>query len=225
MTHLLGIDNRKASPTKDEEIRVPVTVIECPPLKILSVRFYKKNPYGSFVAKEIWLKPAKELMRTLSLPKNIPDAKELEQINPDDYSEITVLVHTQPRFAGVGKKKPEIIEMKISGGNQDKLAFIKAHADKDILFEEVFKEAQLVDLHAVTKGKGIQGPVRRFGISLKQKKTEKGRRQPGSRGGWRGQQHTMYRTAYAGQMGYHFRTQINTQIFKIATKPEEIKPS
>ncbi|MBN2052173.1 50S ribosomal protein L3 [Candidatus Woesearchaeota archaeon] len=224
MTHLMGINNQKTSPTKDEEISMPITVVECPPLKLLSARFYKQNAYGFFVAKDIMFKPSKEVLRTLSLPKKTQDAKELEQINPEDYSEITAVVYTQPRLAGVGKKKPEVFELKLSGSKKDKLDFIKAHVDKEILFEEVFREAQTVDIHGVTKGKGIQGPVKRFGISLKQHKTEKGRREPGSRGAWCAQQHTMYRTAYAGQMGYHQRTQLNAQIIKINSKPEEINP-
>jgi large subunit ribosomal protein L3 len=224
MTHLLGVDNSKTSPTKGEEIIMPVTIIECPPLKILSARFYKKNAYGFYVAKEFVFKASKDVVRTLPLPKKFTDLKELEQVNPEDYDEITVLVHTQPALAGIGKKKPEIFELKLSGSKKDKLDFIKANIDKEILFEQVFKEAQVVDVHGITKGKGIQGPVKRFGIALKQHKTEKGRRQPGSRGAWCAQQHTMYRTAYAGQTGYHQRTELNKQIIKISNKPEEINP-
>ena len=224
MTHLLGIDNKKTSNTKEEEIGMPVTVIECPSLKILSARFYKKNAYGFFVAKDIMFKPSKDLVRTLPFSKKAQDVKELDQINPDEYAQITAVVYTQPRLAGIGKKKPEIFEIKLGGANKDKLEFIKAHADKEISFDQVFREAQTIDTHGVTRGKGIQGPVKRFGISLKQAKTEKGRRQPGSRGAWCAQQHTMYRTAYAGQTGYHQRTELNKQIIKIGSKVEEINP-
>jgi len=224
MTHVLGVDNRKTTPTKGEEISIPVTVIECPPLKILCARFYKKNAYGLFVAKDFFFKPSKDLQRKISLPKKIPDIKELDKINPQDYADITILAYTQPRLAGIGKKKPEIFELKLSGANKEKLEFIKSRADKEILVEEVFAEAQLVDAHAITKGKGTQGPVKRFGIGLKHHKSEKGRRQPGSRGPWTAQQHIMYRTAYAGQTGFHQRLQLNLKIIKIGTNPEEINP-
>jgi len=224
MTHLMGVDTKKTSPTRDDEISVPVTVIECPPLKIFSARFYKQNAYGFIVAKEFIFKPSKDMMRTISMPKDVPDIKELDSLNPDDYAYISALVYTQPRLAGVSKKKPETFELKLSGTNKEKLDFIKSRVDKDIMVDEVFKEAQTVDVRGVTRGRGIQGPVRRFGISLKQHKTEKGRRQPGSRGAWCAQQHTMYRTAYSGQTGFHQRTQLNLQIMKIGTKPEEINP-
>ena len=224
MTHLMGIDNNKSSLTKGDEIFMPVTIIECPPIKIFSARFYKQNAYGAYVCRDFFFKPSKDLQRRLSIPKNIPDIKELDKINPDEYSEITAVISTQPGFAGFGKKKPDVFELKLSGSNKDKLEFIKANAEKEVGVEQAFKEAQWVDAHAITKGKGLQGPIKRFGISLKPHKSEKGVRQPGSRGPWCGQQHVMYRTAYSGQMGYHQRMQMNLQLLKIGTKPEEINP-
>ena len=224
MTHIIGVDNKKTSPTKGEEIRLPVTVIECPPIKILCVRFYKKNAYGLFAANDFFFKPSKNLQRKFSVPRKIPSIKELEKVKPDDYADISIIAYTQPELSGVGKKKPEVFELKLSGSNNDKLGFIREHADKEIGIDEVFTEAQFVDAHSVTKGKGVQGPVRRFGIGLREHKSEKGRRQPGSRGPWKAQQHIMYRTAYAGQTGYHQRFQMNLQILKIGTKPEEINP-
>lgn len=224
MTHLTGVDNKKTSPSKGDEIAFPVTVIECPPIKILCARFYKKNTHGLFVANDFFFKPSKDIQRKISVPKKISDVKELEKINPDDYADITVLAYTQPRLAGVGKKKPEIFELKLNGSNKDKIEFIKSHTDKEISIEEVFKEAQLVDVHAITKGRGTEGPVKRFGIGLKSHKTEKTRRQPGSRGPWVAQQHIMYRTAYAGQKGYQQRLQMNLQIIHIAINPRDISP-
>lgn len=224
MTHLLGLDNKKTSPSKGEEVMMPLTIIECPPIKIFSIRFYKKNNYGLFVAKDFLLKPSKELQRKISVPKKIPDIKELEKINPEEYADISVIVYSQPKLAGFGKKKPELFELKLSGSLKGKMEFVKAHIDKEIGVESIFKEAQFVDVRAITKGKGLQGPIKRFGIALKSHKTEKGVRAPGSRGPWCGQQHIMYRTAYAGQMGFHQRFQMNLQIIKISSKPDEINP-
>ena len=42
-------DNTANSMTKGKKIAVPVTILECPPMSILSIRFYKNNK----VAKEI----------------------------------------------------------------------------------------------------------------------------------------------------------------------------
>ena len=43
MTHLLINDNRKTSTTKGIDISCPATIVECPPLKILSLKPISKN--------------------------------------------------------------------------------------------------------------------------------------------------------------------------------------
>jgi len=224
MTHILGTDTKKTSPTKGEIISIPVTILECPPLKILSIKFYKKTAYGNKTSKEILLKTTKETNRRIKLPKKAFDVKELDKINPEEYDDIAVILQTQPKVAGLDKKTPDFFEAKLTGTNKEKLELIKKHLEKDLLIEEIFKESQLLDTHAITKGKGTKGPVARMGIGLKPHKSEKGRRQPGSRGGWKGQQHVMYRTAYTGQMGHQQRLQWNQQLIKIGHKPEEINP-
>ena len=77
-------------------------------------------------------------------------------------------------------------------------------------------------MKAVTRGKGFQGPVKRFGISIRQHKSEKSIRNPGSLGPWCGQGHIMWRVAHAGKMGYHLRTEYNKQILKFITDPKEV---
>jgi len=104
----------------------------------------------------------------------------MDSLNPDDYSYFTVTLSTQPTF----KKKSEIFELSIGGKNAEALEFVKAHKDKGIKISDIFKEGELIDLHAITKGKGYQGPVKRFGITLKVSKSEKGRRRPGNVGPW-----------------------------------------
>ena len=53
MTHVLYTDNKKTSMTKGEDISCPVTIIECPPLKVFSVKFYKTVVSDSQVVAEI----------------------------------------------------------------------------------------------------------------------------------------------------------------------------
>jgi len=59
-------DLTQNSMTKDKKIIIPSTVIECPPMKIFSIRFYK---YGK-VAKDVLAEHIdKELKRKVKLPK------------------------------------------------------------------------------------------------------------------------------------------------------------
>ena len=210
MTHLHYISQNPNIKLKAETFS-SATIIECPPLKPFSLRFYKKTDYGFQVITEILAKNLnKELERKIKMPK-----KQKDQI-PEKYDYLKLLVYTQPRLTGIGKKKPEIIEIGLSGD----LEFAKSLLNQnEIKIQDVFKENQYVDIHAITKGKGIQGPVKRFGVSLRQHKAEKGTRRVGSLGNWMAK---TWRVAHAGQMGFFKRTEHNKLIFKISN--ENIAP-
>lgn len=226
MTHALIIDNKVHTKTKGKEVFCPMTIIECPPLKALSVRFYKtqKMPKKLLLVSEILAeKPDKELSRKITLAKTVK--KKFEDIKPESYDEVRLLVYTLPRLTSIGKKKPDIFELGIGGKKQEQLSFARSKLGSEIKIDEVFSEGQQADMHVITKGKGFQGPVKRFGIGLKSHKSEKGRRTPGSLGGWKSQGKVMYRVAHAGQMGMYKRVALNSLIIKMGAKPEEINPA
>jgi large subunit ribosomal protein L3 len=222
MTHMIIVDNRKASSTKGQQLSIPVTIVECPPIKIASVRFYKKTIDGSKVVSEIYAeKIDKEMSRKIPSPKksknNFNDIK--------DFDDVRVNVYTQPKLTGIGKKKPELYELGLGGSKDDKLKFARENLGKEIRVKDVLKEGEQIDFHCVTKGKGYQGPVKRFGIQIRSHKAEKTKRGPASLGGWRGQGHVMYRVAHAGKMGFNARTEYNKLLLKISNKPEEVNPA
>lgn len=218
MTHVIATDGYKFSPTKGEEISIPVTVIECPPLKLGFIRFYKNK---KVVTQIISANIDKSLNKKIDLPKKA--VKKIDEIKEGTYDDVTGIVYTQPKLTGIGKKKPELFEIPLGGKLEEKLQFLKDNLGKDIPVTEIFKEGEILDFHAITKGKGFQGPVKRFGIKTRSHKSEKGIRVPGSiSGGWVAQGHMMYRTAHAGQHGYHTRTEFNKLLLKIGTKPEEV---
>ena len=55
MTHVLSRDLNPTSTSAGQEVRVPVTVVEVPKMRILGVRGYKMTPYGKQAAGEAWL--------------------------------------------------------------------------------------------------------------------------------------------------------------------------
>ena len=218
MTHLIVNDNRKSSTTKGMDIFCPATIIECPPLKTLSIKFYKKTTDGLKLVSEILAENFdKNLNRAVTLSKK---KKASEKNFPSDFDFVRLLVHTLPNLTSIGKKKPEVFEIGIGGNKDEQLNYAKSKLGKEITITEVFKEGQQLDIHAVSKGKGVQGPVKRFGISLKHHKTEKSRRNPGSLGGWIAQGHIMWRQAKAGKMGYHLRKEHNKLLLKIGNANE-----
>lgn len=218
MTHVAVTDNRPKSITKGEEVTYPATIIECPPIKISSIRFYQNTIKGLKLCSEIFSeKLDKELERKIrvkSVKKKVDDVKE--------FDDIKVTVYTNPKLTTIGKKKPEFFEICIGGNKEDKLKWAKENLGKEINVADVLQEGEQIDIHAITKGKGFQGPVKRFGVGLKSHKSEKGVRRVGSLGGWTSQGHVMWRVAHAGQMGYHQRTEYNKWLLKMGANPEEV---
>lgn len=223
MVHVIAIDNRKNSLTKGMEISIPATVLEVPDLGLYSVRLYKNSLSGLSIKKEVVLGFNKNLARKMPKPKTLAKDDELkklvQEINPDL---IGLLVYNNPSF----KKTPELIEFKALPNTQtDTLNIINWILEhKTIKAEHVLTKGVFVNVHAVTKGKGLQGPVRRFGIGLKSHKSEKGRRTPGSLGPWNAQGKIMWRTAKSGQHGFHLRTEYNKLILDIGNDPGKINP-
>src|SRR3989344_2711371 len=75
MTHILFRDNRNTSPTKGMETTMPVTIIECPPVKIIGFRTYVKTPYGSKLSYD-------SLSKKLTLPTAADEVTLILQTNP-----------------------------------------------------------------------------------------------------------------------------------------------
>lgn len=207
MTHIIATDNNPNSQSKGDSIFIPVTVIECPPLKAASIRFYKnKLPVSQIVSQNI----DKELERRIKLTskKKIEDIKE--------YDNLRLIVYTQPKLTTIGKKKPELFEMELGGKKEDKLKYAQSILGKEINVDDIFKEGNQIDLHAVTKGKGFQGPVKRYGVKIKSHKSEKTKRGVGNLGAWT-PKYTSYTVGQPGKMGYHLRTEYNKWLLKIGT--------
>ncbi len=197
-------DNTPDSMTKGKKIIIPATVVECPSLKIYSVRFYKDNK----VKKDIVVTNDKDLKKKVKMPKV---AKYLS--TEEEFDDVRVIVYTDIKATDIGKKKPDMLEIALSGSNEDKLNFIKEKIGKPISVTEVFSSG-LVDIHAVTKGYGTQGPMKRFGVALKDHKSEKGRRRPGSLSSF-GLRRVTFRAPQAGQTGYHSRVAYNNLILQV----------
>ncbi|MEM3154703.1 MAG: 50S ribosomal protein L3 [Candidatus Woesearchaeota archaeon] len=219
MTHIIATDNKPTSLTKNEDIQIPVTVLECPPVKIAAILLYKKDAYGSRCTGQINAeKLEKETGRTIIIPK-----KTGKTADTKDISDVRVLAYTQPKLTMIGKKAAEFFELGIGGAKpEDKLAAAQALLGKEVKINEVFAEGQIVDTVSITKGHGYQGPVKRFGIALRSHKSEKTKRGPGSLGPWHG--FKGYRTPHAGQTGFHQRTEHNKRILKISDDVSKINP-
>ena len=203
-----------------EAIITPVTIIECPPVKPLALRFYKKTIDGLKCIGEIQNKNLdKELERKIIIAKKHKEESGFMK-GDSPYDELRLAIYTQPKLTTIGKKKPEVLELRLNLPLAEAKTFLEK---KEILVNEIFRDNMFVDAHAITRGHGLQGPVRRFHISLRQKKSEKSTRTPGNLGA-QGDERVHFTVAQAGQHGFHKRTEYNKLIMKIGND-QKINPS
>ena len=207
-------DKTENSMTKDKHIVIPGTILECPTMKIFSVRFYKN---GKVVSEVLAEGLEKDLKRKVKMPKK--QNKKIDDVK--DYDDMRVIVYSQVRKTGL-KKTPDIIEVGLVGSVEQKLSFVKEHLHKEISINDVFEKGQLVDFRGLTKGKGLQGPVKRFGVTLRSHKAEKGVRKVGSIGPWHPARVT-FRVAMAGQLGMFTRVSYNNKIVDLGKAEEKLK--
>ncbi|MCW3985262.1 MAG: 50S ribosomal protein L3 [Candidatus Bathyarchaeota archaeon] len=228
MTHLFYVEDHPRSPNFGKEVNQPCTVIETPPILICGVRAYIKTDYGLKTFTEAWMKnPPKDLERVFTLPDNFAPENGLKKIeeNLDSIVEFRLLTITQPRLTSVPKKKPELMEIKVDGASIKELfEYARGLLGKTVGVTGVFKEGQFVDAIAISKGKGFQGPVKRWGIRILSRKSRKIKRGVACIGPWRPPR-VLYTVPRAGQMGYHKRTEYNKRILKIGVDGKEVTPS
>ncbi|MBS7617638.1 50S ribosomal protein L3, partial [Candidatus Bathyarchaeota archaeon] len=227
MAHVSVIDDTRGSPHYGKEILVPVTVLDAPPLYIVAVRCYENTPYGLKTLGEVWVdKPPKDIERILTIPEKFNRDEMIKGIKSsvDRISEVRVLTCSQPRLSGLRKKTPELFEIGVGGGSiEDRLEYCLSILGKEIRARDVLKEGMYVDVSAITKGKGFQGVIKRWGVKRRPHKSRKGVRKVGTLGPW--SPATVLSTVpRAGQLGFFQRIEHNKRIMKIGVNGEEITP-
>ncbi|MEE2630402.1 MAG: 50S ribosomal protein L3 [Candidatus Thermoplasmatota archaeon] len=254
MTHLLLRDTNPKSTSAGQEVRKAVTVVEAPPMNVLAVRGYRMTPYGMQTAGEAWADVSADSLENLfprfanqtrgerDLEEGRKPAKrggriprrgsstaeeEIGSLREQDLCEVRLIVSTQPQMVGsVPSKTPEIMEMGLVGGDtSSKLDWAQEKLGGQIGLEDVYQAGQDVDVVGVTKGKGWQGSIKRFGLKLLSHKNSKRRRQGGNMGDF-GTGYVRKTIRQAGQVGYHKRTELNKRILRISNPEEsEITPA
>ncbi|MFO7872432.1 MAG: 50S ribosomal protein L3 [Candidatus Undinarchaeales archaeon] len=221
MTHMLIKDNTKDTSTSGKDVFTPVTVLECPPIVPISIRAYKKTNNGLQISGEFSTSLPKNSKKILKRKISLPDKEGKEKELKGD--KVSVLVHTKPKSA-TGKKKPEIFEIAVGGESfEDQLNYAKEILGKEINITDIFKEGEYIDVSAITKGKGTQGPVKRFGIRMMKRKQKVGKkRHVGTLGDRRSE--TRWTVPMAGQMGFHSRTEFNKWVVKLGEDGAKITP-
>lgn len=204
-----------ASPFKGQEVVWPVTILEVPPVFVYAVELWEKTPYGLKALSQIDSKThPKQLSRVYTPTKKEKNAAEEIKKFQQRIAEVRLLCCTQPWKIGL-KKNPDLFEVVLGGSVEEQVAKALEILGKEVNAKDVFADGEVVDAIAVTKGKGWQGVVKRYGVSLNIRKASQSRRHGGSIGPER-QAKVMYTIPRAGQHGFQKRVDRAKRIVKIS---------
>ena len=209
---IVSIDDREKTPNHGKELVSLGTIIVTPPILIIGIRGYSKDYDGKKAEFNLYAENLPKNVSQLIKPKINEDAiKKIEKLLKK-IKEIYAIISVTPRDAGLEQKKPFIFEVAVKGGNVEKqFAFVKELLGKQVKIDQVFEAGVSVDVAAITKGKGWEGPITRFGVKKKQHKSRKSVREVGSLGPI-SPQNVMYTVPRAGQRGFHQRIEYDKRI-------------
>lgn len=210
--HVLTVDDREKTPNFGKHLLNTATVIATPPIKIIGVRGYKKDLYGEHAIFDAYAKDLpKELARLVEV-KQAEDAVAKAEGLVSKASSIMAVVAVMPHAIGLSQKRPFVFELAVSGKDvKSQFDYVKGLLGKEVKAADVFQLGQNIDVFGITRGKGIEGPVTRFGIKRKQHKSRKSVRAVGTLGPI-SPAVVMYTVARQGQHGFHQRTEYNKRI-------------
>eukprot|EP00210_Caulerpa_lentillifera_P003698 g3531.t1 len=237
MTHILREVERVGSKLHKKEACEAVTLLECPPLMVIGVVGYIKTAHGLKTKYTVWAQHLAETYKRKfysdwykskkkafdKFTKNMYDnnAKAITEILEKMTKEcavIRLLAHTQITKIPLSQKRAHTIEIQINGGNiAEKVDFAYKLFEKEIPIKSIFSEGELIDCISVSKGRGREGVITRWGVTRLPRKTHRGLRKVACIGAWHPAR-VSWTVARAGQNGFHHRTQINNKVYKVGEK-------
>lgn len=221
MTHAYVIDTNEHSVLRGKEIFTPVTVLDTPPLLVLGVRAYGDNGSGLVCIAEAWAGNVPEEIgkRIHAIKPTSPDrVKELSQSIVD----VRAIISTLPTRSGSSKKKPEIFEIAFGGGTpKERVEYGIQLLGKEVDVSQAFKSGEFVDVFSISKGKGLAGVIKRHGVKIRDRKSNKPRRNVATLGAWTpaGVMSTVPRQ---GQLGFWQRTERNKLVLSVGSDPAKV---
>jgi len=223
--HVLTIDDREKTPNFGKQLLNPSTVIVTPPVRVIGIRGYKNDLYGQHAIFDVYSK---------DLPKELPrkfDAKTSDEALSKaegmigNTSSIMAIVAVSPNSIGLSQKTPFVFEMAVSGKDAiSQFEYVKSILGREVKAGDIFQVGQNIDVFGITRGKGVEGPITRFGVKRKQHKSRKSVRAVGTLGPI-SPAVVMYTVARQGQRGFHQRTEYNKRILIMSNTEKDGKSS
>ena len=212
---IVSIDDRDKTPNAGKQLVSLGTVLVTPPVLVLGVRGYSRDHDGLHAEFDVYAEDIPKRMAKEITVKNSEGSLEKAEMRLGRIKEIFAILAVSPRDAGLEQKSPYVFEALVSGGDiRGQFSHVRDLLGKEIRIDQIFETGASVDVAAITKGKGWQGVIQRYGAKKKQHKSRKTVRELGSLGPI-SPQYVMYTVPRAGQMGFHQRTEYDKRIMVI----------
>jgi large subunit ribosomal protein L3 len=225
MLHAITIDDRERTPNFGRPMFSPATVLAAPPVTVCAFRAYGEKGGRKFVVADIFAENLHEVLRErIGCLKNTDADHKIEELGNQlgNVTAFSALIAVTPSDAGLSNSIPQVQEIYVSGGDKKaQFDYLKTVLGNQVKCSDLFKAGGYVDAIAVTKGKGFEGPVTRFGVKRKQHKSRKSVRAVGVISPWHPAT-VMYTVPRAGQMGFHQRIMKNNRILAIGSAPQSV---
>jgi len=239
MTHIVRDVDKPGSKLHKKEACEAVTILETPPMVAVGVVGYTKTPKGLRALKTVWAEhlndeikrrfyknwlKSKKKAFTKYVKKYTDGSNSIEsdlEMLKKHSDVVRVIMHTQVRLIkGLKMKKAHVMEIQVNGGTiADKVDFSYKYFEKTVPIDAVFQANEMIDTIGVTRGRGFEGVVTRWGVSRLPRKTHRGLRKVACIGSWHPAR-VSYSVPRAGQNGYHHRTEMNKKIYKVGKMGE-----
>jgi large subunit ribosomal protein L3e len=234
MTHIMREVNKPGSKLHKKEVVEAVTILEAPPMVAVGLVGYVETPRGLRTLTTVWAQHLSESVKRVFYKNwyrskkkafNRYAARVADAANKDMEQELSrmkkycsvirLICHTDIKKVKLRQKKAHVCEVQINGGDSAaKVDFGLALFEKFVPIDSVFSKDEMIDVIAITKGKGYEGVITRWGITRLPRKTHRGLRKVGCVGAWHPAR-VKFSVARPGQNGYHHRTEQNKKVYRI----------
>jgi len=114
------------------------------------------------------------------------------------------------------------MEIQVNGGAvAAKVDWAVGKFEQEVAVSDVFANDEMIDTIAITRGKGTQGVIKRFGVSRLPRKTRRGLRKVACIGAWHPSA-VKWTVARTGNLGYYHRTHINQKLYRVGQGALEV---
>ncbi len=223
MTHVSMVDDSQ-SPTKGQEITRAATLVAVPKTFVYGIRLYKKKYLYRQPAYEVY---DKNMASKLGIKETKNTSVEEARKHVAECEAVGLLAYADASSLGMGNKKLVRFEIRLGGRDaQSGFAFAEKLIGSELKAKDIIKPGDFVDVISISKGKGWEGPVKRFGVARQYHKATGKIRHVGTLGPWHPPK-VMFGVPMAGHLGFNYRTELNKRVLKIGSEQDagEVMPA